>query len=82
MTKSLFGKGIKLIPEAQYFWSEYNSINGKEEVMIGQKWIRRNELLKIDIDRIESLYKNINEKTEIYKKNEAFEKRADEIYGA
>ena len=51
----VFGKGIKLIPEAQYFWSEYNGINGKEEIMIGQKWIRRNELLKIDIKPNENL---------------------------
>jgi hypothetical protein len=51
----IFGKGIKLIPEAQYFWSEYNGINGKEEIMIGQKWIRRNELLKIDIKPNENL---------------------------
>jgi hypothetical protein len=50
-----FGKGIKLIPEAQYFWSEYVSPTGKEEIMIGQKWIRRNELLKIDIKPNENL---------------------------
>ena len=50
-----FSKGLKLIPEAQYFWSEYNSPNGKEEIMIGQKWIRRNELLKIDIKPNENL---------------------------
>jgi hypothetical protein len=50
-----FGTSIKLIPEAQYFWSEYNSINGKEEIMVGQKWIRRNELLKIDIKPNENL---------------------------
>jgi len=44
-----FGKNIKLIPEYQYFWSEY-MIKGKMDyIMLGQKWIRRNELLKIDI---------------------------------
>ena len=40
---------IKLLPEYQYFWSNY-VIDGKtDRVMIGQKWVRRNELLKVDI---------------------------------
>ena len=44
-----FDKNMKLLPEAQYFWSEY-TVDGKiDQVMIGQKYIRRNELLKIDI---------------------------------
>jgi hypothetical protein len=44
-----FGKKIKLLPETQYFWTEY-SFEGKiDQVMLGQKWIRRNELLRIDI---------------------------------
>ena len=30
-------------------WTEYNFNNSIESVMLGQKWIRRNELLKIDI---------------------------------
>ena len=46
----IFHQNIKLLPETQYLWSEYNSINGKEEIMIGQKWIRKNELLKFDIE--------------------------------
>jgi hypothetical protein len=45
----------KLLPETQYFWSEYYSENGKDEVMIGQKWIRKNELLKIDIKPNENI---------------------------
>ena len=44
-----FGKDNKLLPEYQYFWSEYNINNKIDRVMIGQKWIRRNELLNIDI---------------------------------
>jgi hypothetical protein len=56
-----FGKGIKLIPEAQYFWSEYLTPKGKEDIMIGQKWIKKNELLKIDIKPNENLktYENL-----------------------
>ena len=44
-----FGENIKLLPEYQYFWSEYNLKNQVDRVMIGQKLVRRNELLKIDI---------------------------------
>ena len=52
---SKFGKSIRLLPETQYFWSEYNYKNKNDEIMIGQKWIRRNELLKIDIIPNENL---------------------------
>ena len=50
-----FGKSVKLVPESQYFWSEYLGPKGKDEIMIGQKWIRRNELVKIDIQPNENL---------------------------
>ena len=50
----IFGQ-IKLLPENQYFWSEYNNKKEKESIMIGHKWIRRNELLKIDIIPNENL---------------------------
>ena len=44
-----FGEDIKLLPEYQYFWTEYNLKNTIDYVMLGQKWIRKNELVKIDI---------------------------------
>jgi hypothetical protein len=44
-----FGSGIRLLPETQYFFSEYSYENKLDQVMIGQKWSSRNELLKIDI---------------------------------
>jgi hypothetical protein len=50
-----FGKSIRILPETQYFWSEYNFENKQDMVMIGQKWIRRNELLKIDIKPNENI---------------------------
>ena len=50
-----FGKSIRILPETQYFWSEYNFENKQDLVMIGQKWIRRNELLKIDIKPNENI---------------------------
>jgi hypothetical protein len=46
-------RNLKLIPETQYLWSDYKILKNKkninEQVMLGQKWIRRNELINIDI---------------------------------
>jgi hypothetical protein len=51
-----FGENIKILPETQYFWSEYLLENDTlDYVMLGQKWIRKNELLKIDIKPNENL---------------------------
>ena len=46
---SQFGKSIKLLPDCQYIWSEYRFNNKQEYIMLGQKWVSRNELLKVDI---------------------------------
>ena len=46
---------LNILPEAQYFWSEYNFENTTDMIMIGQKWVKRNELLKIDIKPNENL---------------------------
>jgi hypothetical protein len=51
----LYHKELKILPEMIYFWSEYYNQNGKDEVMIGQKWVHKNELLKIDIKPNENL---------------------------
>jgi hypothetical protein len=40
---------IKILPECMYLWTEYNFNNKKEYIMLGQKWVTRTELLKIDI---------------------------------
>nr|QFG74755.1 MAG: hypothetical protein [Megaviridae environmental sample] len=56
---------IKLLPQYLYLWSHYKFNNKVDRVMIGQKWIRRNELLKIDIKPnsnlkvYENLYNNL-----------------------
>ena len=48
----VFGKENNHLPEYLYFWSEYKlqKKKAKDQVMIGQKWIRRNELLSIDVE--------------------------------
>ena len=54
-----------IIPSRMYLWSEYEySEQGsadktsyvRDKIMLGQKWIRRNELLAIDIEPNNSLY--------------------------
>ena len=45
-----YGEEAKLLPSLQYFWSNYQVGKKKDSIMIGQKWVRRNELLKIDVE--------------------------------
>ena len=45
-----FGEHSYLLPSRQYLWSEYYFNNNIEKIMIGQKWLRRNEMLNIDIE--------------------------------
>ena len=49
-----FGLNMQILPETQYLWSEYEYQNTSNKnildaIMIGQKWIKKNELIKIDI---------------------------------
>ena len=48
-------KAKYFLPEFQYLYTEYSIANKKDRIMIGQKWSRRNELLKIDIVPNENL---------------------------
>ena len=45
-----FGKNALIIPSRQYLWSEYYHNNKIERVMVGQKWIKRSNLLHIDVE--------------------------------
>lgn len=45
-----FGKNPLLLPSRQYMWCEYIYEGAIKKVMLGQKWLRRNELLDIDIE--------------------------------
>ena len=51
-----FGDNLYINPSRQYIWSEYIYNNVIEKVMIGQKWLRRNELLDIDVEPDTRLY--------------------------
>ncbi|AYV84232.1 MAG: early transcription factor VETF large subunit [Hyperionvirus sp.] len=45
-----FDKDSYVMPSRQYLWSEYYFNNKIEKIMVGQKWIRRNELLNVDVE--------------------------------
>ncbi len=45
-----FGENTYIIPSYQYLWSEYFYKNKIEKIMIGQKWIIKNDILKLDIE--------------------------------
>ena len=47
---SKFGENSYIIPSYQYLWAEYKFNNSIEKVMVGQKWILKNDLLKLDIE--------------------------------
>ena len=72
---------IKFVPEYQYFWSEYFTKKSSDKIMIGQKWIRRNELLSIDIQPNENLkvYENLRNNLKYLKDSFGFKiKREDD----
>lgn len=45
-----FGENTYIIPSYQYLWSEYLYKGQIEKVMIGQKWIVKNDILKLDTE--------------------------------
>ncbi|AGF85236.1 hypothetical protein QJ854_gp546 [Moumouvirus goulette] len=45
-----FGENTYIIPSHQYLWSEYYYDGKIEKIMIGQKWIIRNDILKLDVE--------------------------------
>ena len=47
---SKFTETAYIIPSYQYIWSEYNFQNKIEKIMIGQKWIIKNDILKLDVE--------------------------------
>lgn len=74
---------IKLLPEYTYFWSEYNYENKIDRVMLGQKWIRRNELVMIDVKPNENMavYENLRNNLSYLKDSFGIKiKREDDEY--
>jgi hypothetical protein len=50
LNNSKFETKSHLAPSRQYLWSNYIFDDKEEKVMIGQKWIRKTDLLKIDVE--------------------------------
>jgi hypothetical protein len=50
-----FGKKAYLMPSRQYLWSEYQIDKYYDKIMIGMKWIQKNELLKVDVEPNENI---------------------------
>lgn len=48
-----FSHSTYLIPSRMYLWSEYLYKGKVEKVMIGQKWMKKNELFNIDIEPLD-----------------------------
>ncbi len=78
-----FGE-TKLLPEYTYFWSEYKHDDLPiDYVMIGQKWIRRNEMVMIDVKPNENLavYENLRNNLSYLKDSFGIKlKREDDEY--
>ena len=56
-----FSPNTYLIPSRIYLWSEYLYNHKIEKVMIGQKWMKKNELFNIDIEPLDiSNYDNLS----------------------
>ena len=68
---SKFDDNMYLIPSRQYLWSEYYYKNNIEKVMMGHKWIKKNELLNIDIEPNSNLrtYENLKGNLKYLKHN-------------
>lgn len=66
-----FSKQPYLAPSRQYLWSEYIFDDKLDKVMIGQKWIRRTDLLKIDVEPNENIrfYEELRGKLKLLKEN-------------
>ena len=57
-----FSPNMYLIPSRMYLWTEYIYNEKIEKIMIGQKWMKKNELLNIDIEPLDiSNYDNLSE---------------------
>ena len=72
---------FKLLPEYQYFWINYEMEGKKDKVMVGQKWIRKNELLKVDVEPNTNLkiYENLRDNLLYLRNNFGFKiKREDD----
>jgi hypothetical protein len=60
-----------ILPSRQYLWGEYFFGDKLEKIMIGQKWLKKNELLNIDIEPNNNLrvYEELRGNLKLLKEN-------------
>jgi hypothetical protein len=78
-----FSDELFLTPSKIYLWSEYLIDTKLEKVMIGQRWVKKNDLLKINVEpyilsEYENLSINVKKIKNILEKNESKIKREEE----
>ena len=79
-----FGENSYIIPSRQYLWGEYVYNDEINKVMLGQKWVRRNELLDVDVEPdnrfhlYEHLKDNFTDLKNIIRKSGSRNKREDD----
>jgi hypothetical protein len=56
LNNSIFNNNPYITPSRIYLWSQYYFDNNLQKVMIGQKWMRKNELLNLDIEPNNNIY--------------------------
>jgi len=81
-----FGENSYILPSRQYLWSEYYYKNNFEKIMIGQKWITKSDMIKLDVETnrnikvYENLRDNLRFLKDILKKSGGRIKREDNEY--
>lgn len=46
----IFGENAYILPAYQYLWTEYYYKDKKEKLMLGQKWVIKNDIIRLDIE--------------------------------
>lgn len=66
-----FGKVKFIPPSRQYLWSEYYFDNKVNKVMVGQRWLKRNELLDVDVEPVNNIrvYEELRGKLKNFRDN-------------
>lgn len=66
-----FGNNAYIVPSRQYLYSEYKFEGETDKIMIGQKWVKRSELLNIDIvpNRRLRYYEDLHENMRLLRDN-------------
>lgn len=67
----VFGDDLYLAPSRQYFWIEYFYEDKINKISVGQKWMKKNELLNIDIEPNNNIkvYEELRDQLKVLRNN-------------